>query len=66
LHYIFRLYSYFIYPQIKTFPIKRGPPSLRKDGNISDAAGGEKKVQQVVREEGDGGEEEDKEKKIVR
>ncbi|XP_034402869.1 endoplasmic reticulum mannosyl-oligosaccharide 1,2-alpha-mannosidase isoform X3 [Cyclopterus lumpus] len=49
--------------KIKTFPNKRGLPSLPKDGNISDAVGGEKQVQEVVREEE--GEEEDKEKKIV-
>ncbi|XP_031711634.1 endoplasmic reticulum mannosyl-oligosaccharide 1,2-alpha-mannosidase [Anarrhichthys ocellatus] len=46
----------------KNFPNKRGPPSLHKDGNISDTVGREKEVQEVVREEG---EEEDKEQKIV-
>ncbi|XP_070845879.1 endoplasmic reticulum mannosyl-oligosaccharide 1,2-alpha-mannosidase [Chaetodon trifascialis] len=47
----------------KTFPNKRGPPTLQKDGNASDTVGGEKQQQEVV-QEGDG-EEEDKEKKIV-
>ncbi|XP_051267984.1 endoplasmic reticulum mannosyl-oligosaccharide 1,2-alpha-mannosidase isoform X1 [Dicentrarchus labrax] len=47
----------------KTFPNKRGPPSLQKDGNISDTVGGEKQEQDVV-QDGEG-EEEDKEKKIV-
>ncbi|KAK9532843.1 hypothetical protein VZT92_010208 [Zoarces viviparus] len=47
----------------KNFPNKRGPPSLHKDGNISDTVGGEKEVQEVVRE--DEGEDDDKEKKIV-
>ncbi|XP_008297215.1 endoplasmic reticulum mannosyl-oligosaccharide 1,2-alpha-mannosidase [Stegastes partitus] len=47
----------------KTFPNKRGPPNLQKDGNASDTVGGEKKEQEVVREEE--GEEEGKEKKIV-
>ncbi|XP_068588533.1 endoplasmic reticulum mannosyl-oligosaccharide 1,2-alpha-mannosidase [Cebidichthys violaceus] len=50
-------------PPIKNFPNKRGPPSMHKDGNISDTVGGKKEVQEVVREEE--GEEEDKEKKIV-
>ncbi|XP_070706993.1 endoplasmic reticulum mannosyl-oligosaccharide 1,2-alpha-mannosidase [Pempheris klunzingeri] len=46
----------------KTFPNKRGPPSLQKDGNISDTVGGEKQEQDVVQDEA---EEEGKEKKIV-
>ncbi|XP_069017550.1 endoplasmic reticulum mannosyl-oligosaccharide 1,2-alpha-mannosidase [Embiotoca jacksoni] len=45
----------------KTFSNKRGPPSLQKDGNVSDPIGGEK--QEVVEDEE--GEEDDKEKKIV-
>ncbi|XP_038550327.1 endoplasmic reticulum mannosyl-oligosaccharide 1,2-alpha-mannosidase-like isoform X1 [Micropterus salmoides] len=45
----------------KTFPGKRGPPSLQKEGNMSDTDGGEK--QEVVQDGGE--EEEDKEKKIV-
>ncbi|XP_051267986.1 endoplasmic reticulum mannosyl-oligosaccharide 1,2-alpha-mannosidase isoform X3 [Dicentrarchus labrax] len=55
--------SCLFYPQKKTFPNKRGPPSLQKDGNISDTVGGEKQEQDVV-QDGEG-EEEDKEKKIV-
>ncbi|XP_032396263.1 endoplasmic reticulum mannosyl-oligosaccharide 1,2-alpha-mannosidase isoform X2 [Etheostoma spectabile] len=47
----------------KTFQNKRGPPSLQKDGNISDAIGRKKQVQEVVQDEE--GEEVDKEKKIV-
>ncbi|XP_076614682.1 endoplasmic reticulum mannosyl-oligosaccharide 1,2-alpha-mannosidase [Chaetodon auriga] len=47
----------------KTFPNKRGPPTLQKDGNVSDTVGGEKQEQEVI-QEGDG-EEEDKEKNIV-
>ncbi|XP_034752387.1 endoplasmic reticulum mannosyl-oligosaccharide 1,2-alpha-mannosidase isoform X2 [Etheostoma cragini] len=47
----------------KTFQNKRGPPSLQKDGNISDAVGRKKQVQEVVQDEE--GEEVDKEKKIV-
>ncbi|KAG7240821.1 hypothetical protein INR49_023395 [Caranx melampygus] len=46
----------------KTFPIKRGPPNLQKDGNVSDVVGGEKQEKEVVQ---DKGEDEDKEKKIV-
>ncbi|KAM6975301.1 endoplasmic reticulum mannosyl-oligosaccharide 1,2-alpha-mannosidase isoform 3-T3 [Tautogolabrus adspersus] len=51
-------------PPIKKnpFPNKRGPPSLQKDGNMSDTVGGEKKEQEVVQDEG---EEEEKYKKIV-
>ncbi|CAG5867209.1 endoplasmic reticulum mannosyl-oligosaccharide 1,2-alpha-mannosidase isoform 1-T2 [Menidia menidia] len=49
-------------PPIKRKPIlnRRGPPSLQKDGNMSDTIGGEKQAQKVQDEE-----EEDKEKKIV-
>nr|XP_020470805.1 endoplasmic reticulum mannosyl-oligosaccharide 1,2-alpha-mannosidase-like [Monopterus albus]XP_020470806.1 endoplasmic reticulum mannosyl-oligosaccharide 1,2-alpha-mannosidase-like [Monopterus albus]XP_020470807.1 endoplasmic reticulum mannosyl-oligosaccharide 1,2-alpha-mannosidase-like [Monopterus albus] len=47
----------------KSIPNKRGPPSLQKDGNVSDTVGGEKQEQEVVRDEE--GENEDKEKKIV-
>ncbi|XP_022046700.2 endoplasmic reticulum mannosyl-oligosaccharide 1,2-alpha-mannosidase isoform X1 [Acanthochromis polyacanthus] len=47
----------------KTFPNKRGPPNLQKDGNVSDTVGGEKQEQEAVQEEE--GEEEGKEKKIV-
>ncbi|GLD75378.1 endoplasmic reticulum mannosyl-oligosaccharide 1,2-alpha-mannosidase-like protein, partial [Lates japonicus] len=47
----------------KTFPNKRGPPSLQKDGNVSDTVGGEKQQQEVAQDEG--GEDEAKEKKIV-
>ncbi|XP_030598628.1 endoplasmic reticulum mannosyl-oligosaccharide 1,2-alpha-mannosidase [Archocentrus centrarchus] len=50
-------------PKKKTFVNKRGPPSLQKDGNVSDTVGGEKQEQEVVREEE--GEEEEKQKKIV-
>lgn len=57
--------STFFHPQKKTFPIKRGPPNLQKEGNVSDVVGGEKQEQEVVQEAG-GGEDEDKEKKIVR
>ncbi|XP_078126874.1 endoplasmic reticulum mannosyl-oligosaccharide 1,2-alpha-mannosidase isoform X1 [Sander vitreus] len=46
----------------KTFPNKRGPPSLQKDGNISDTVGRKKQVQEVVQDEE--GEEVDKEKII--
>ncbi|KAK5900554.1 hypothetical protein CgunFtcFv8_025505 [Champsocephalus gunnari] len=57
-------------PPIKSFPNKRGPPGMRKDGNISDTVVEKKQVQEVVEEEEEeeeGGEEdkEDKEKKIV-
>lgn len=52
-----------VFPQKKPFPNKRGPPSLQRDGNMSDTGGGEKKEQEVVQDEG---EEEEKEKKIVR
>lgn len=55
--------SPFVYPQKKTFPNKRGPPSLQKEGNISDTVGGEN--HQEVVQDGEG-EEEDKEKKLVR
>ncbi|XP_049460203.1 endoplasmic reticulum mannosyl-oligosaccharide 1,2-alpha-mannosidase [Epinephelus fuscoguttatus] len=47
----------------KIFSNKRGPPSLQKDGNISETVAGEKPAQEVVQEEE--GEEEDKDKKIV-
>ncbi|XP_035464217.2 endoplasmic reticulum mannosyl-oligosaccharide 1,2-alpha-mannosidase [Scophthalmus maximus] len=47
----------------KTFIGKRGPPSLQRDGNVSDTVAGEKQEQEVVRDEGEG--DEDKEKKIV-
>ncbi|XP_023147285.2 endoplasmic reticulum mannosyl-oligosaccharide 1,2-alpha-mannosidase isoform X3 [Amphiprion ocellaris] len=47
----------------KTFPNRRGPPNLQKDGNVSDTVGGEKQEQEAVQEEE--GEEEGKEKKIV-
>ncbi|KAM9338091.1 endoplasmic reticulum mannosyl-oligosaccharide 1,2-alpha-mannosidase [Symphorus nematophorus] len=47
----------------KSFLNKRSPPSLQKDGNISDTVGGEKQEQEVD-QDGEG-EEEDKEKKIV-
>ncbi|XP_060916975.1 endoplasmic reticulum mannosyl-oligosaccharide 1,2-alpha-mannosidase isoform X2 [Labrus mixtus] len=52
-------------PPIKKylFSNKRGPPSLQKEGNMSDTVGGEKKEQEVVQDEGE--EEEDKDKKIV-
>uniref|UniRef100_UPI0037E9AB3E endoplasmic reticulum mannosyl-oligosaccharide 1,2-alpha-mannosidase n=1 Tax=Semicossyphus pulcher TaxID=241346 RepID=UPI0037E9AB3E len=46
----------------KTFTNKRGPPSLQKEGNVSDTVGGEKQEQEIVQDEG---EEEGKEKKIV-
>ncbi|XP_029372403.1 endoplasmic reticulum mannosyl-oligosaccharide 1,2-alpha-mannosidase isoform X1 [Echeneis naucrates] len=42
----------------KSFQNKRGPPSLQKNGSISDTGGREKQEQEVV-------EDEDKEKKIV-
>uniref|UniRef100_A0A3P8TLN9 alpha-1,2-Mannosidase n=1 Tax=Amphiprion percula TaxID=161767 RepID=A0A3P8TLN9_AMPPE len=47
----------------KTFPNRRGPPNLQRDGNVSDTVGGEKQEQEAVQEEE--GEEEGKEKKIV-
>ncbi|AWP14956.1 putative endoplasmic reticulum mannosyl-oligosaccharide 1-2-alpha-mannosidase-like [Scophthalmus maximus] len=50
-------------PKKKTFIGKRGPPSLQRDGNVSDTVAGEKQEQEVVRDEGEG--DEDKEKKIV-
>ncbi|KAF0031196.1 hypothetical protein F2P81_015751 [Scophthalmus maximus] len=50
-------------PAKKTFIGKRGPPSLQRDGNVSDTVAGEKQEQEVVRDEGEG--DEDKEKKIV-
>ncbi|CAI5666389.1 endoplasmic reticulum mannosyl-oligosaccharide 1,2-alpha-mannosidase [Oreochromis niloticus] len=46
----------------KIFANKRGPPSLHKDGNVSDTVGREKQEQVVQEEEG---EEEEKQKKIV-
>lgn len=54
----------FVLPQKKPFVNKRGPPSLQKDGNVSDTAGGEKQEQGAAQEEE--GEEEAKPKKIVR
>ncbi|XP_054468619.1 endoplasmic reticulum mannosyl-oligosaccharide 1,2-alpha-mannosidase [Anoplopoma fimbria] len=51
--------------KIKTFPNKRGPPSLQKDGNISDTVREVKQVPEVAQEEEEEGQEEDKEKKIV-
>ena len=60
------LWCPFIYPQNKPFPNKRGPPSLLKDGNISNTVV-EKKQEpepEVVRDEE--GQEEDKDQKIVR
>ncbi|XP_041825713.1 endoplasmic reticulum mannosyl-oligosaccharide 1,2-alpha-mannosidase [Melanotaenia boesemani] len=48
----------------KTFVNKRGPPSLQKDGNVSDTIAGERLGQEVAQDEA-GEEEEDKEKKLV-
>lgn len=56
----------FVCPQKKTFPNKRGPPSLQKEVGAapSGTVGGEKQEKDVVqRGEED---EEDKEKKLVR
>lgn len=44
--------------------MKRGPPNLQKEGNVSDVVGGEKQEKEVVQD--GGGEDEDKDKKIVR